>query len=564
VDEGHTLDRKLHWLIGVRAALVTVLLGAAAVVGLPGTPQPLPVDPFAALAAITYALTVVYLASVRVAAARPWVVDLQLAADALLVSALVRATGGIESYFSTLYVLPILGASVMQRRRAGVLVAALSASLYVGLVVTQYTAAPELAAAAGGLESRDLPPARIALFTVGLNVSGFLAVALLTGYLSEGLRRAGEHLEQASTQIADLRAFSQHVIDSLTGGLATADDSERILTFNRAAERILGVTATDATGRTVREVLQLPTGFPLGFDASRTEPRGQRTEYVLHRPDGSSIDVGMTAAPLLTSAGRAGRIFSFQDLTDAKRLEREAQMQKRLAAVGEMAAGIAHEIRNPLASMSGSIQILRKELSLTADQAELMDIVLRESERLNETIRNFLAYARPHRANPTQFDAGRLLHETALLLRNSPECTERHAIEVNVPPTELPVEADESQLRQIVWNLATNAIRAMPEGGRLCLEASRAPDGGSGSLVLSVRDEGVGIPAEELEQVFHPFRSTFARGTGLGLAIVHRIVTDHGGKVFVSSTPGRGTEVRVVLPRLAVAGDGEKRTTEVA
>jgi signal transduction histidine kinase len=222
--------------------------------------------------------------------------------------------------------------------------------------------------------------------------------------------------------------------------------------------------------------------------------------------------------------------------------------------VGEMAAGIAHEIRNPLAAMSGSIQILRQELPLSEEQAQLMDIVLRESERLNDTIRSFLAYARPQRFSIAQLDLRRVLNDAALLLRNSAEVQEEHVIDVMVPTTEVEFEADENQIRQIVWNLATNGLRAMKGGGRLRLGARIEPAAGgrAESAVLEVSDEGVGIPAEELDAIFQPFRSSFTKGTGLGLAIVHRIVSDYAGEIQVSSTPGKGTTVSVRLPVRAV------------
>src|SRR5207247_3280932 len=184
------------------------------------------------------------------------------------------------------------------------------------------------------------------------------------------------------------------------------------------------------------------------------------------------IEIGLGATHLESPGGRAGFLFSFQDVTNIKKLERDAAIQQRLAAVGEMAAGIAHEIRNPLASMSGSIQILRQELPLSTEQEQLMDIVLRESERLNNTIRSFLAYARPQRFSIERFDVRRALNDTALLLRNSSEVHEGHLIDVQLPAEELWYEADEGQIKQIVWNLATNGLRAMPKGGQLRLTGS--------------------------------------------------------------------------------------------
>jgi two-component system sensor histidine kinase PilS (NtrC family) len=248
--------------------------------------------------------------------------------------------------------------------------------------------------------------------------------------------------------------------------------------------------------------------------------------------------------------GALGYLITFQDVTQIKKLERDARMQQRLAAVGEMAAGIAHEIRNPLASMSGSIQILRHELPLTVEQEQLMDIVLRESERLNTTIRSFLAYARPQRFAIARFDVRRALNDTALLLRNSAELGAGHSIDVDLPERELWYEADEGQIKQIIWNLATNGLRAMPDGGRLVLRASLEPV--SDGVIIAVQDHGVGIPADELDRLFQPFQGTFAKGTGLGLAIVHRIVTDYHGEIHVSSQPGVGTTVSVSLPARAM------------
>ena len=255
-------------------------------------------------------------------------------------------------------------------------------------------------------------------------------------------------------------------------------------------------------------------------------------------------------AYLETPGGRAGYLVTFQDVTDIKKLERDARLQQRLAAVGEMAAGIAHEIRNPLASMSGSIQILRHELPLSTEQEQLMDIVLRESERLNTTIGSFLAYARPQKFAIARFDVRRALNDAALLLRNSAEVHEGHMIDVDVPPAELWYDADEGQIKQIVWNLATNGLRAMPHGGRLRLVGAFDP--AADGVVMTVQDEGVGIPPEELDALFQPFHGRFAQGSGLGLAIVHRIVTDYNGEIQVSSQPGRGTTVAVRLPARAV------------
>jgi two-component system sensor histidine kinase PilS (NtrC family) len=285
------------------------------------------------------------------------------------------------------------------------------------------------------------------------------------------------------------------------------------------------------------------------FEAQDERPPLPRVEFELARADGRTIELGLSTAVLHTPSGETGFVFTFRDVTEARRKDREARTQQRLAAVGEMAAGIAHEIRNPLASMSGSIQILRDELPLTGEQAQLMDIVIRESERLNDTIRSFLAYAKPQRQAAACIDVRRTVSETATLLQNSPELQPAHVLSVDVPPAPVCCLADEAQIRQIVWNLASNALRAMPDGGALRLQVgAEAAEGGQGHLTIAVCDEGVGIEASEIDRILQPFRGGFARGTGLGLSIVHRIVSDYGGQLQVASAPGRGTTVTVRLP----------------
>jgi PAS domain S-box-containing protein len=268
-------------------------------------------------------------------------------------------------------------------RRGALRVATLSRSLYGGLVLAQYLAAsgllsdPWLAA-----PSLTLPPASVARYTVALNVFGFFAVALLGGSLANSLRSADARLVQASTEIADLQALNQHVIDSLPSGLATTDTAQLILTFNRGAEAITGLPFRSVVGRRIEEVLQLSAPVMESIQTDLQAKGSRRHEFRYSTGDGrGDLEIGLTATYLETPRGRAGLLFTFQDVTKIKKLERDSAIQQRLAAVGEMAAGFAHEIRFPLCSMSGSFQILRLELPLSCEQEQLMVNVLRESER---------------------------------------------------------------------------------------------------------------------------------------------------------------------------------------
>jgi two-component system sensor histidine kinase PilS (NtrC family) len=530
----------IGWLVAIRAMVTTLLLGWATVAEVT-SPESSDAPQFFRLIALTYALTILYAVTLRWADRHRWVIDVQLACDAAVISAFIYLTGGVTSFFSTLYALPIIAASLLQSRRGGMLIAAFSALLYVAVVLAQYVPRTGAPAATAALL---LPSRSAAEFIVALNLFGFFTVAALGGLMAERALAASARLVQASSELADLQALNQNVIDSLPSGLVTTDSGQRVLTFNRAAEMICGVAANAVIGLPLGSVLQLPDELTDTLRRGLVSGGARRLETRFRRSDRGEIDIGLSITHVPTPGSNAGFLVTFQDLTDIKKLERDARLQQRLAAVGEMAAGIAHEIRNPLASMSGSIQILRDDLPLSAEQEQLMDIVLRESDRLNTTIRSFLEYARPRRFAIARVDVRRVVQDAALLLRNSAEVRDTHAVDVAVPDEPVWCEADEGQIRQIIWNLATNGLRAMPDGGRLQLAASADNTG----VVVTVRDEGIGIAPDDLDGLFQPFHGSFARGSGLGLAIVHRIVTDYQGDIHVESAPGAGTTVAVRLP----------------
>ncbi|BCS34566.1 PAS domain-containing sensor histidine kinase [Luteitalea sp. TBR-22] len=528
----------LSWLAGLRALVAVALLAplAAFTAGQGQLRQAawLALLPLVPLASSAWGL----LAGGALSAAA---LAVQAALDALVVLAVVWSTGGLLSSYTPLMLLPTLGASVLGGRRAGLHTSLVFAVGILLMAAVQYGWVPAPDAVRDPLRQGLLPPLALAAYTIVANVGGVVATALLVGHLSESLSRTGADLARATTSLADLTTVSQRVIDSLAGGLVVTDAHGQVVLFNRTAETITGRSADEALGQPLAGVLPLPS-VP-----GETGPARMTIPFT--RADGTVLELGATVAPLLGEAGqRAGQLVTFQDVTLINQREAERQRQERLAAVGEMAAGIAHEIRNPLASMSGSIQLLRGELSLRDDQATLLDIVMRESQRLNDIIKNFLSYAGPQRVTRARVDVAALVREVGALLRQQ-VAGATPPIEVRLDASE-PVyhDVDEAQVRQVVWNLASNGLKAMPQGGALVIGVARGAGEDAGAVRLWVRDGGIGMAAADVERMFQPFQSGFRQGSGLGLAIVRRIVTDHGGLVNVRSAPGEGTEIAVVLP----------------
>jgi two-component system sensor histidine kinase PilS (NtrC family) len=442
----------------------------------------------------------------------------QIVIDLFLITWTVNRTGGVDSYVSNLYFLEIVMASILLERQGAFVAATLSSVMhFVHLDLVKYGAIPGVGS--GGPDWTYLQ------FIIGGNILGFCAVAYLSNYLSENLRHAGAQLEKSSGQMAFLRAFSSRIIDSMDVGLITTDRSGRIHLLNRTAQHITGRHMDEALHMTIREI------FP---EVQRVG--AMRFETWTKRANGQEIYLRFSVSPIMIDEKKtAGYVWSIEDLTELKLLERQVRQKEQMAALGAMSAGIAHEIRNPLASIKGSFDLLQSELQLSPEQGRLAEIIKRETERLNKTITEFLAYSRPPAPKLEPLDLSVLIAETVSLMRNSSELKPNHTIETRLVPVTRPV--DGSMMRQVFYNLASNAFKAMPEGGMLTirLESRRA------AARIEFEDTGHGIEENEIKKLFVPFYSQFSNGTGLGLPIVYQIVNAHNGTMSVKSRVGAGS-----------------------
>jgi two-component system sensor histidine kinase PilS (NtrC family) len=380
------------------------------------------------------------------------------------------------------------------------------------------------------------------LFNLSAFMFTFYGTAWLVSSRTERLRAMRDNLQEVTGNLEELQALHEQVIRSMTAGLVTADDAGGITFMNASAARLLGAELARARGRSLHDLLGWaelrPGDLEIAVQGRRSLRLAREANLAGRR---ASLEVEVSR---MLGADHPGWLFLLEDVTELRELEAEVRLKERMAAIGEMAAGIAHEIRNPLASISGSVQMLEKSLDLPGEQGRLMRIVLKESSRLDKTIREFLDFARPREARPRTIDLTEIARETIQLLQNSAEVGARHELR---PPTRTPVlaHADPDQVRQVAWNLCRNALKAMPEGGSL--EVSVHGEGGE--AVLTVADTGVGMSAAMRARAFQPLVSEFPGGMGLGLAIVYRIVKDHGGRISIDSAPGRGTRVEVRLPQ---------------
>jgi len=523
----------LSWLIRVRIVIITFLLGIELTIQQMARLQNLtvvqvPMKYFLAVLMFWYALDLIYHILLKINTDHTAQSYVQIILDISMVALVVYFTGGLDSYFYFLFPLTVLMGSIILSRSGAYLVASLT-FIQAGVILelSFYGVIPFY-----GLVYPDLRELQI---KIAANLAAFLAVAYLATKLAENLRRTGVELQ-------DLHALNQDIIESIRSGLITTDLNGEILLSNSAAREILETSSLSLIGRSIGSI------FPKLTSLGKAEISASRREVVWQSSGGPEKFLGLSVSPLSRNGKTVGYVYNFQDLTQMKQMEREIQFKDRMAAIGRMAAAIAHEIRNPLASIAGSVKLFAGMVELNLEEQRLIHIVLKESERLNNIITDFLFYAREKHFEFEIVNLSEILEETLTLLKNHPKFDGRYQIEKSIPPEPVLASLDADRMRQVFWNLGDNALKAMPQGGTLSVQV--LPQGER--LEILIRDTGSGIAPRQLEKIFEPFQSEFVGGTGLGLAIVYQIIQAHKGTIRAESTP-RGSLFRIELPQIAAA-----------
>ncbi|MGB8064752.1 MAG: ATP-binding protein [Candidatus Sulfotelmatobacter sp.] len=529
-----TFDERnwLTWLVRVRIFILTLLLAIELAV-MQFSPARLPLRLFISTILFWYSLSFFYVLLLSLWREHRQQATLQVLTDLFLVSLVVHETGGWDSSLNFLYPLVIIVASVLLPRVWAHLVAALAFILYgTVLELNYYGLVPSYCATHPGLKTLQA--------IIFVNLFAFFAIAYLAGLLTTKLRQVGVQLKDTSGALESLQVLHEHIIHSISSGLITTGLEGRITLVNAAAQRLLERSAADLLGVPVHQLFldALPTvESPQAHGEVRFDAPARFRKALRVRVAGLTVP----------GRGNQGYVYVLDDLTEIRRLEREVRMQDRLAAVGRLAAAIAHEIRNPLTSIAGSVSMLSGVPEMNEDHRRLLDIVTRESQRLNSIITDFLAYSRTKQYHFAKVDLILLMEDTLTLMdhRMTAEKTGIR-IERSFPIREAWTLADGDKLKQVFWNLSENAVRAMKNGGTLTVGIEVSGD----EWQVSFSDTGAGMTPQQTEKIFEPFQSNFEGGTGLGLAIVYQIMQAHEGKVFARSKTGQGTTFVLRMNRL--------------
>lgn len=530
-------DLNIRRLLLVRVATGTALLLPVLYLQFLGDTSD-SLAPVYGLIGALYGTSLLYTLAQRVAGAWPGFAAFQLTVDTVIATTLVYALGGVRSPFVLVYLIIALGAGVMTQPQMALAIGVWIGVAY-GLMAHLAAAAwlPHWEVALGPRSTVVGPPEMYLRIFVVLFAS--CVVAAVSSSTSTKLRSTRRQLRQERSALEAVQQLNQQLLSGMSGGLIAADAEGNIVACNRAAERITERPKDEIVGHSLEAILGLDGAARAALDEQLSERQVYRTERRIESPSGQARMVGMSITRVTELPVAGGYIFMFQDLTDVKRMERLFWMRERMAVLGEMASSLAHEIRNPLGSISGSLQMLRRgDVTMASESGgRLMDIVTSESERLSRIIEDFLDYARPEKLDAGDNDLAALARDTVALLRNSPELRDDHTLEVVADGEAITALVDAARIKQVFWNLARNAVEAMPEGGVLRIKLGSTPGGAR----VVFEDSGTGMDAEQVDKAFLPFVSDTDAGTGLGLAVVYRIMQLHGARIEVQSELGKGT-----------------------
>jgi len=544
---------RLYWLVITRMIILFVLLMSAVFMA------SRIVEPFAVaslrlfygLITISFLSSLIYLLLIRKIRRVAFHIYLQSLLDVFLITGLVYVTGGIRSVYPVLYPLVIIYSVIFLGQRGGLL-AASAASIFYGLFVNLEFH--------GFIQSLQLQPEAMTpdnrtefgdyvFFRVLIHILSFYLIAILASFVVSREKQARRLLREKEHAFAELDSLHRSIIESVQTGILTVDLHDRVRSFNRAAEEITGLFSGDVLDKMIHDVIPEYAYIVKTSGSQEDAVRRRRVEIVIHGREKRPTVLGCALSPLKRDDGtQIGNILIFQDITKVKEMERAYEESRKMAFIGEMAAILAHEIRNPLASISGSIQVLRKTLKLSPVDDRLLQIILRGKDQLENFIKDFLILARPTVGVQEEIDVIAMLDDVLESVKYGPSWHEGIEIETAHPEHVL-LTANRQEIRQLLWNLILNGLQALSDGGRMGIAIETSGDGdGRRWVEMRFSDQGRGIEEKDLEKIFDPFFTTKEQGTGLGLAIVHRIVSGCGGDIHVDSKVGEGTVFTVKIP----------------
>ncbi len=525
--------------------------------------QETPIVPLSAVLCAAYFLALTSALFLRIGMNLLSVAWFQVLGDLCVVGGIIFATGGVESPLSFLFLFVIVGSSVMLPRAASYLTASGASIIYGLLVDLEYFRVIQ--------PIYFFPKSTVSFqgaylfYTIAVNVASFFAVAYLSSILNNRLRLIKDELQTKDIDFKKLQEFHRNVVQNMVTGLMTTDLEGRITSVNIACESITGFPLDESIGKHCYQLLPMRELVDLFKDKEKQFSMPHHMEGECVRRDDEIILISMKISHLLSLEADAkknleqqveGYVCVFEDRTEIHNMEEKMKQSEQLAAVGKFSAGLAHEIRNPLASLSGSIQVLQSTLKIDEEQQRLMNIVLKETERVNGIVTDFLSYAQPRKSKATVIDLTQLLQDIVTLLKNSNEYDPSINIQLVAPPEHIIIQSEEAQIKQMIWNLCINGVQAMDKSGNLTMTIKKVEgyqhkkfETNRRGVVVIVEDQGRGIPPEELESIFDPFFTTREEGVGLGLPTVRQIVERFAGYIGVESEPGRGTCFDVFLPQ---------------
>lgn len=612
-DERDLLFERLQWLMFVRVLVVSVLFGVLVFLRLQQEESIQPITTLYPVVIAAYASSLLYGLLANRMPNLELFSYLQFGVDAACIGLVIIFTGGQDSVFTWLFVFNVFGGGYLLLLRGGLVVASLDTVVYLGCLFAVYAGwVPQLDSLGRPLvvESAESPLEALRTYsTVGFHLASFYLIAFLSGSLAGKQAETGRALARTSITLSRLQDIHGRIVQNIDAGLLTIGPEGHVTSFNRAAEMISLCSADSVLGKPVAIVLGDVDNLLNPSQDAQSARRGERAiEKWITRSDGRRVYLRIAVSELRTVQGRVdGHILVFEDRTRLLLMQERLEREERLAAVGRLSAGIAHEIRNPLASINGSVQVLRSALAVEEEDDELFGIIEAECERLNNLVSDFLSLARDERLRLVPQQLGSIVRDTLQLLEARGVL---ESIEVSSAIRFDPVlEIDSQRMSQVLWNLINNAVQSMAaRGGRLRVDLERAMDSdlvktgdvrihssqddslghtylarstadkgdsesevsmevmrpsddpgdslrrppgswGDGAVLrLVVADTGPGVPEEAISRIFDPFYTTRSGGTGLGLAIVQRIVQAHRGVITVQTRQGRGTRFAVWLP----------------